>query len=162
MSFDLQMLEESMKSFQNEDEERAKRKLELLDEQKKYREYLQAEYLDQKQKEKELDKIIEEEIEKQFQKRLNEWKLQRQARKALLDKVLAERRNQIEEKIRRNKEKELRLEEEKQEQLKLIEYYKQQEQLEKLERLQKIKNYNDDLQSQMEYNKTQKLIVIFK
>ena len=160
LSFDLKMLEDSMKSFQNEDEERAKRKIELLEEQQKYREYLKAEYEEEKRKEKELEKIIQEEIDKQFQKRLNEWKLQKQARKALLEKVLAERKIQIEEKLQRNKEKELKLEIEKNEQIKLIQYYKEQDKLDKLERTKKIHDYNADLQGQMEYNRYQKSIVI--
>jgi cilia- and flagella-associated protein 53 len=70
----------------------------LLEEQKRYREYLKAQYEEEKRKEKELDLIIEEDIERQFQKRLNEWKLQKQARKKLLESVLQERRLQIEEK----------------------------------------------------------------
>lgn len=70
----------------------------MLEEQKRYREYLKAQYEEEKRKEKELDLIIEEDIERQFQKRLNEWKLQKQARKKLLEIVLQERRLQIEEK----------------------------------------------------------------
>ena len=70
----------------------------MLEEQKRYREYLKAQYEEEKRKEKELDLIIEEDIERQFQKRLNEWKLQKQARKKLLESVLQERRLQIEEK----------------------------------------------------------------
>ena len=69
-----------------------------MEEQKRYREYLKAQYEEEKRKEKELDLIIEEDIERQFQKRLNEWKLQKQARKKILESVLQERRLQIEEK----------------------------------------------------------------
>lgn len=106
-----------------------------------------------------MDQIIEEDVERQFQKRLNEWKLQRQARKALFEKVLRERRLQIEEKVQRNKEKELHLQKEKEEQQKLVEHCKRQEEMEKHQRHQKIRNYNQDLQGQMQYNHLQKAMV---
>ncbi len=59
---------------------------------------MKEQYEEEKRREKELDQIIEEDVERQFQKRLNEWKLQKQARKDLFEKVLKERRLQVEEK----------------------------------------------------------------
>ena len=41
---------------------------------------------------------MDEEVEKQFQKRLNQWKAEKQARKDNLARVLRERKIQIEEK----------------------------------------------------------------
>jgi hypothetical protein len=101
LAFDLKALEDSLSSFQNEDIEKARRKQELFNEQKNYRDYLQQQYDEEKLREKELDRIINEEVEKQFQKRLTQWKAEKKARKDLLEKVLAERQIQINDK--RNK-----------------------------------------------------------
>lgn len=100
MAFDLKALEDSLISFQNEDIEKAKRKQELMDEQKIYQQYLREQYEEEKRREKELDQIIAEEIEKQMQKRLAKWKAEKQARKDLLKKVVQERQMQIQEKSR--------------------------------------------------------------
>jgi hypothetical protein len=69
-----------------------------MEEQKYYREYLRAQYEEEKRKEKELEKIMMEDMEAQFQKRLNQWKVEKQARRNLLAKVLRERHLQIKEK----------------------------------------------------------------
>jgi cilia- and flagella-associated protein 53 len=53
---------------------------------------------DEKRYEKELDRIIEADVERQFQKRLNQWKAEKEARKKLLNEVVAERKQQIGEK----------------------------------------------------------------
>ncbi len=98
LAFDLKALEDSLASYQNEDIEKARRKQELFNEQKNYRDYLQQQYEEEKRREKELDRIINEEVEKQFQKRLAQWKAEKKARKDLLEKVLAERQVQINEK----------------------------------------------------------------
>lgn len=113
LMFDLKALEDSLISFQNEDIEKAKRKVkffgikffkkskiflfkqELMEEQRLYREYLRQQYEEEKRREKELDQIINEEVEKQMQKRLAKWRAEKQARKNLLEKVIQERQQQI-------------------------------------------------------------------
>ena len=100
LAFDLKCLEESLQSFQNDDIERARRKQELFMEQKNYREYLQQQYEEEKRREKELDRIVNEEVEKQFQKRLAQWKAEKKARKDLLEKVVKERQQQIADKCK--------------------------------------------------------------
>lgn len=98
--YDLKALEDSLISFQNEDLEKAKRKQELLVEQKQYREYLKEQYEEEKQREKELDRIILEEVEREMQKRLAKWKAEKAARKSLLEKVVKERQMQINDKCK--------------------------------------------------------------
>ncbi|CAF0710400.1 unnamed protein product [Brachionus calyciflorus] len=158
LMFDLKALEDSLISFQNEDMEKARRKQELMEEQKIYREYLRQQYEEEKRNEKELDLIISEEIEKQMQKRLAKWKAEKQARKNLLEKVVKERQMQINDKIQRNIQREQELELEKQEINKIIEFYKKQEVEEKLRLREKIKNYGQDLTEQMHYTNAQKKI----
>jgi hypothetical protein len=98
LAFDLKALEDSLLSFQNDDIERARRKQELYEEQKNYREYLRQELEEQKLRDKELDRIVNEEVEKQFQKRLAQWKAEKKARKDLLEKVIQGRQMQINQK----------------------------------------------------------------
>jgi len=129
-SFDLKALEESLVAFQNEDEEKAQRKHELQVEQAHYRQYLKELQEEEKRKEKELDRIIEEDTERQFQLKLNQWKAQKLLRKNMLEKVMAERKLQIEEKVQRNKERQIEIEKNKIELNRLIEFHKQQELLE--------------------------------
>ena len=131
-------------------------------EQKQYREYLKAQYEEEKRREKELERIIDEEVEKQFQKRLAQWRAERQARKALLEKVIKERQLQINDKILRNQERERELEQEKVEINKMIEFYKNQEREEKLEAHYKTQKYGDDLINQMQYNSLQKQLVCIR
>jgi hypothetical protein len=52
---------------------------------------------EEKVKERELEKLVNEEVEKMWQKRLNQWQLERQARKKLLQDVMAGRAVQIQE-----------------------------------------------------------------
>ena len=73
-------------------------KHELQVEQAHYRQYLKELQEEEKRKEKELDRIIEEDTERQFQLKLNQWKAQKLLRKNMLEKVMAERKLQIEDK----------------------------------------------------------------
>lgn len=51
-------------------------------------------------KEKELERLVNEEVEKMWQKRLHQWQLERQARKKLLQDVMAGRAVQIRERCK--------------------------------------------------------------
>ena len=51
-------------------------------------------------KEVELERLIHQEVEKMWQKRLNQWKLEREARKKLLADVLEGRARQLQERCK--------------------------------------------------------------
>jgi len=155
-AFDLKCLEESMVSFHNEDEEKAQRKHELMIEQSHYRRYLQELHEEEKQRERELEAIIEEDSEKQLQRTLNRLKAQKLERKKLLEKTLAERRRQIEDKIILNQQRELEIEREKVQLNKEIEFHKQREIDQWVQSRYKIDQYRSDLIDQMKYNEGQK------
>lgn len=155
-AFDLKCLEESMVSFQNEDEEKAQRKHELMIEQTHYRRYLQELHEEEKQRERELEAIIEEDSEKQLQRTLNRLKAQKLERKKLLEKTLAERRRQIEDKVILNQQRELEIEREKVQLNKEIEFHKQREIDQWVQSRYKIDQYRSDLIDQMKYNDGQK------
>ncbi len=63
-----------------------------------YRDYLASQAEEEKKKEKELDALLNEEIQKQWAKRVNQWRMEREARKKLLQNVLETRKKQIQEK----------------------------------------------------------------
>ena len=67
-------------------------------EQQLYRQHLQKQYEEEKMREKELEMIINNEVEKQLQKRITQWRAEKQARSDLLQKVIKERQVQINEK----------------------------------------------------------------
>ena len=102
MALDLKLLEDALATSKSEDDERIKRKQELLEEGNRYREYLKAQLEEEKRKEKELELFIDAEVEKQFQKRLNQWRAEKEARKRLLEQVIRERRVQILEKSKQS------------------------------------------------------------
>ena len=165
-------------------------KHELQVEQAHYRQYLKELQEEEKRKEKELDRIIEEDTERQFQLKLNQWKAQKLLRKNMLEKVMAERKLQIEDKgilldhisyltlfliwhfflshtiwriqVQRNKERQIEIEKSKIELNRLIEFHKQQELSEWEKSRGKIQRYGEDLIDQMNYNDRQKAIVISK
>jgi len=63
-----------------------------------YREYLAKQKKDEEEKEKELDTIIQEEVEKQWARRIEQWRQEKAARKKLMQDVLDTRKKQVEEK----------------------------------------------------------------
>ena len=158
-AFDLKCLEDSLISFQSEDEDRAQRKHELMVEQQHYRRYLQELHSEEKQRERELEAILEEDSEKQLQKQLLRFKAQKRERKLLLEKTLAERRVQIEEKVVRNEARAVELEREKVQMNEEIEFHKRKEIGAWVESREKIEEYRGDLIGQMNYNEGQKILV---
>ncbi len=77
-------------------------KRELHEEGKRYREYLRALNEEEKRQEAELDKVIDAEVERLFKKRLSQWQAEREARKKLLEDVMAERKQQVDDKSNLN------------------------------------------------------------
>lgn len=63
-----------------------------------YREYLAKQKKEEEDREKELDVLIQAEVEKQWARRLEQWRQEKAARKKLMQDVLNTRKKQIEEK----------------------------------------------------------------
>ena len=64
-----------------------------------YRTYLQEQAEEEARREKELDAIVNAEVEKQWAKRAAQWKQEAQARQKLLQDVLNTRKMQLQEKM---------------------------------------------------------------
>lgn len=63
-----------------------------------YRDYLRNLREEEKLKEKELNEYVNKEIDKQFEKRLSQWRKEKENRKKLMQQVLDERNLQVNEK----------------------------------------------------------------
>lgn len=72
----------------------------MREEDRRYREYLRQLKEEEMAKEIELERLIHEEVEKMWQKRLNQWRLEREARKKLLADVLRGRAIQLQERCK--------------------------------------------------------------
>ena len=65
-----------------------------------YRSYLAEAKREERQREQELDSLLSAEVEKQWAKRTQQWRKEREARRKLMDDVLKTRRQQIKEKCK--------------------------------------------------------------
>lgn len=63
-----------------------------------YREHLAEQAREEEKREREVDALVNSEVEKQWAKRLEQWRKEREARKRLMQDVLNERKKQVEEK----------------------------------------------------------------
>lgn len=66
-----------------------------------YRQHLQEMAEEEKRREKELDVIINDEVERQWARRAEQWQMEADARQTLLQDVLAIRKQQVEDKCER-------------------------------------------------------------
>ena len=62
-----------------------------------YRDYLDKQKKEEEEREKELDALIQAEVEKQWARRIEQWRQEKAARKKLMQDVLDTRKRQIEE-----------------------------------------------------------------
>ena len=74
---------------------------ELRQEDKRYRDYLAKLKLEEAQRERELERLCDAEVEKTWEKKVRQWKLEKEARRKLLEEVMASRRMQLQEKRKR-------------------------------------------------------------
>lgn len=152
LAFDLKILEQLLEESRNEALEQLQRKKEMREEDRRYREYLRQLKEEEKAKEVELERLIHEEVEKMWQKRLNQWRLEREARKKLLAEVLHGRAIQLQDRLVENEKKQAVAERERVELIKTIEENRKYE-YEQMEKMwHKNRNYQSDLAGQIDYN----------
>ncbi|ESO89587.1 hypothetical protein LOTGIDRAFT_204314 [Lottia gigantea] len=157
MAFDLKMLEELLEESRNEAMEQMQRKKELRLEDQRYRTYLQQLMEEEQRKERKLDALCNEEVEKSWQKRLEGWRQERLARKRLLDDVMAGRAEQIRDRLVENEKNQLDAQRERAELMKVIEKNKQLDREEAQRLWQKHLQYQNDLEGQIDYNERQRI-----
>lgn len=152
LAFDLKMLEQLLEESRNEAMEQMQRKKELREEDRRYRENLHRLMEEEKIRERELENLIQAEVEKMWQKRLAAWQTEREARKKLMQDVLAIRAQQVQERLRDNIVKQDAAERERLELLRTIEENRKIEEEQAKKVWEKHHNYQSDLVGQIEYN----------
>ncbi|XP_059155375.1 cilia- and flagella-associated protein 53-like [Physella acuta] len=152
MAFDLKMLEQLLEESRNEVIETTQRKRELREEDRRFREYLRQLMEEEKAREKELEKMIQHEIEAAWDKRIEQWRKERQARKLLLDDVMAGRARQIQERLLENERQQKEAARDREELQRRIAENQKFEAEQAAKRWQANVNYQNDLVHQMAYN----------
>lgn len=152
LAFDLKMLEQLLEQSRNEAREQLQRKMELREEDRRYREYLARLLEEEKAKERELERLIQQEVEAAWQKRLDQWRAERLARKQLLEEVIAGRNQQLQERLAANERQKMENEMERVAILKVIEDNRRWEAEQAAKRMQDNLHYQNDLQEQIHYS----------
>ena len=98
VAMDMKLLEQMLQQSTNQAQEQQQRKKELRDEMKRYQEYLAEQQREEEKKARELDAMVTTEVEKQWAKRLEQWKQEKAARKKLMEEVMEGRKKQIQDK----------------------------------------------------------------
>ncbi|XP_064390856.1 cilia- and flagella-associated protein 53-like [Halichondria panicea] len=156
LAMDMRLLEQVLTESSNEAMHHLNKKNQLRDEVKCYRDYLASQAEEEKNKEKELDALLNEEVQKQWAKRVNQWRMEREARKKLLQNVLETRKKQIQEKLAKIQEEKLVEEKEREQLLINFEKHRQLEQKQKEENMLVKLDYQRHLQQQMGYTRAVK------
>lgn len=151
LALDMQILEKLLEDSRNEAMEVAQRKKELREEDQRYRAYLHQQMEEEKRLEKELDNMIEAEVKRQWQKRLDQWAKERDARKRLMDDVLATRKRQLQEKVADNERAQAEAAKERELMLAAMEEHKRLEDDKKSQVLMDNKQYEHDLMEQVNF-----------
>lgn len=112
LAIDMKILQQLLQESDNEAMEHLQRKRELNKEMHIYREYLDKQKKEEEEREKELDALIQGEVEKQWARRIEQWRQEKAARKKLMQDVLNTRKKQIEEKLLKTTEERREAEEE--------------------------------------------------
>ncbi|XP_054985466.1 cilia- and flagella-associated protein 53 isoform X2 [Sorex araneus] len=111
---DLKLVHSALQDIEEETHQKKQRKEELKREQKLYNQYLAERREEERAHEKELDRILEEEKKKKMAEQESELRLEKEARKQLIDEVMCTRKLQVQEKLQRKarEQEELALEQE--------------------------------------------------
>nr|XP_019577280.1 PREDICTED: cilia- and flagella-associated protein 53 [Rhinolophus sinicus] len=105
----MKLVQRALQDLQEEDDKKKQKRVDMVREQKIYRQYLAQRREEEKAQEKELDRILEEEKEKKSAEKNKQLKLEKEARKQLVDEVMCTRKLQVQEKLQRKaKEQEQR------------------------------------------------------
>ncbi|XP_024436037.1 cilia- and flagella-associated protein 53 isoform X2 [Desmodus rotundus] len=106
---DLKLVHRALQDLQEEADKKKQKREAIIREQKTYRQYLAQCREEENAQEKELDRILEEEKAKKLAEKDKQLKLEKEARKQLVNEVMCTRKLQVQEKLQRKaKEKEER------------------------------------------------------
>lgn len=153
LALDMKILEKLLDDTRNEVKEETQRKREMREENLRFMQYCAMNRKEDEEREKELERIVNEEVEKKWAQTIKHYKMERDARQKLLANVMKSREQQIEERKRiAEKEQEAEITE-RDALLAAIEEHKRLE----AENQERIKNrnigYQRDLDMQIDYQR---------
>ncbi|KAF7656012.1 hypothetical protein LDENG_00047460 [Lucifuga dentata] len=149
LALDLSILQQLLKGETDEKREAAQRKIEMWEEQQRYRQYLVAELEKEMREEEETDKLIKAEMEKAWAKQDKERQKQREAVSQLMKDVMETRCLQIQQKLDLNRQKQMQLTKDRDELNRVLEEIKLLDEEEKMRLKQTCQAYQADLLAQM-------------
>ncbi|KAM4841390.1 cilia- and flagella-associated protein 53 isoform 2-T2 [Thomomys bottae] len=97
----MKLVQKAHQNLQEEADKNKQKKEDMIREQKMYLEYLAQRHEEEKAQEKELDRKLEEEKEKKWAEKDKQLRLEREARRQLLNEVTCTRQLQVQEKLQR-------------------------------------------------------------
>uniref|UniRef100_A0A8C3X6S6 Cilia- and flagella-associated protein 53 n=1 Tax=Catagonus wagneri TaxID=51154 RepID=A0A8C3X6S6_9CETA len=97
----MKLTQKALQNLQEEADKKKQKREDMIKEQKIYHQYLAQRREEEKAQEKELDRILEKEKEKKFAEKDKELRLQKEARKQLVNEVMCTRTLQVQEKLQR-------------------------------------------------------------
>ncbi|XP_047620968.1 cilia- and flagella-associated protein 53 [Phacochoerus africanus] len=97
----MKLTQNALQNLQEEADKKKQKREDMIREQKIYHQYLAQRHEEEKAQEKELDRILEKEKEKKFAEKDKELRLQKEARKQLVNEVMCTRKLQVQEKLQR-------------------------------------------------------------
>lgn len=153
LALDMKILEKLLDDTRNEVKEETQRKREMREENLRFMQYCAMNRKEDEEREKELERIVNEEVEKKWAQTIKQYKMERDARQKLLANVMKSREQQIEERKRiAEKEQEAEIAE-RDALLAAIEEHKRLE----ADNQERIKNrnigYQQDLDMQIDYQR---------
>jgi len=152
LAFDLKMLEQLLEESRNEAMETMQRKRELREEDRRYRDYLTQLHAEEKAREAELEKMIQLEVAAAWEKRIDQWRRERQARKLMMNDVMEGRARQLQERLLQNELRQKEAAREREELSRRIEENQRLDSQEAQANLMGRLQYQQDLVDQMAYN----------
>lgn len=100
LALDMKILEKLLDDTRNEVKEETQRKREMREENLRFMQYCAMNRKEDEEREKELERIVNEEVEKKWAQTIKQYKMERDARQKLLANVMKSREQQIEERKR--------------------------------------------------------------
>lgn len=153
LALEMKILEKLLDDTRNEVKEETQRKREMREENLRFMQYCAMNRKEEEEREKELERVVNEEVEKKWAQTIKQYKMERDARQKLLANVMKSRELQIEERNRLAEEEEEAEKAERDALLAAIEEHKRLE----AENQERIKNRNighqRDLDMQIDYQR---------
>ncbi|NXE38055.1 CFA53 protein, partial [Ptilorrhoa leucosticta] len=151
LAVEKKILEEDFQDPDREYEMIKKKKQVLLKEQLTYLEHKAEQLRKEKEREREDEKLFKEERDQVWAEKVERMKQEREARFQLLRDVVHTRELQMEEKLRKEAERQIEIAEEKNAMAKAVREFEHEEEEKRKRKIQKAKEYRDQLTTQIAY-----------